>query len=75
MSADFALLARAMGADGYAANDPNGFRESMAAAMASGRPSVIDVQVDESRSAPATGSWDLPPLAGPPPTFTPDSFA
>jgi acetolactate synthase-1/2/3 large subunit len=75
ISADFALLARAMGADGYSVADPNGFRECMAAALASGRPSVIDVQVDESRSAPATGSWDLPPLAGPPPSFTPDSFA
>ena len=75
MSTDFALLARAMGADGYTAGGPGTFREAMAAALASGRPSVIDVQVDESRSAPATGSWDLPPLAGPPPSFTPDSFA
>jgi len=75
LSADFALLARAMRADGYSAADPSRFRECLAAALASGRPSVIDVQVDESRSAPATGSWDLPPLAGPPPTFTPDSLA
>lgn len=75
MSTDFALLARAMGADGYTAGDPGTFREAMAAALASGRPSVIDVQVDESRHAPATGSWDLPPLAGPPPSFSPDSFA
>jgi acetolactate synthase-1/2/3 large subunit len=75
MSADFALLARAMGADGYSSSSPGSFREAMAAALASGRPSVIDVQVDESRGAPATGSWDLPPLAGPPPSFSPDTFA
>ena len=74
ISADFALLAQSMGADGYAAGDPASFRESLAAAMASGRPSVIDVQVDESRSAPATGSWDLPPLSGPAPSFTPDTL-
>ena len=71
MSADFALLARSMGADGYFADRPAAFKEVLAAALASGRPSVIDVRVDDSVGAPATGSWDLPPLPGPPPDFDP----
>lgn len=75
ISPDFALLARAMGADGYTAADPARFAESLAAALASGRPSVIEVQVGITQSAPATGSWDLPPMAGPPPNFTVDSLA
>jgi acetolactate synthase-1/2/3 large subunit len=75
ISADFAMLGRAMGADGYTATTPSQFKEALSAALAGGRPAVIDVAVDESQSAPSTGSWDLPPLSGPAPTFTPDSLA
>ena len=75
LSADFAMLGRSMGAAGYTATTPDQFREALSSALALGRPSVIDVVVDESQSAPSTGSWDLPPLAGPAPNFTPDSLA
>ena len=71
VSADFAMLGRSMGADGYSVNTPNDFTEALAAALKSDKPSVIDVKVDDSVGAPATGSWDLPPLAGPPPDFPP----
>jgi acetolactate synthase I/II/III large subunit len=74
ISADFAALARSMGAVGFSAEDPNAFRDSLAAALASGKPCVIDARVGNTQSAPATGSWDLPPLPGPPPNFTVDSF-
>jgi acetolactate synthase-1/2/3 large subunit len=75
LSADFAMLGRSMGAAGYTATTPEQFREALSSALALSRPAVIDVAVDESQSAPSTGSWDLPPLAGPAPNFTPDSLA
>lgn len=71
VSADFAMLARAMGADGVRVEQPGQLRDALTAALESGRPSVVEVPVDESFGAPATGSWDLPPLAGPPPTYPP----
>jgi len=71
VSADFAALGRAMGATGYSAETPAQFRDALAAALHGHRPAVIDVRVDESRGAPATGSWDLPPIAGPAPSFDP----
>ena len=74
ISADFAMLGRAMGALGYSASTPDQFGQALAAALASGRPAVIDVAVDDTRSAPSTGSWDLPPLTGPAPSFDPDEI-
>lgn len=73
VSADFAMLGQAMGALGLTATGPEQFREALRAALTSGRPTVIDVAVDDSQGAPSTGSWDLPPLAGPPPSFVADS--
>ncbi|MEA2654269.1 MAG: acetolactate synthase large subunit [Chloroflexota bacterium] len=75
LSADFAMLGRSMGALGYTATSPAQFREALSDALRSGRPAVIDVAVDESQSAPSTGSWDLPPMSGPAPSFVPDSLA
>lgn len=74
ISTDFAQLARAMGGEGYGAATPEQFQDALDEALRSGRPSVIDAQVDESFAAPATGSWDLPPLPGPLPTFDPTAF-
>lgn len=73
VSADFAMLGRSMGADGYSVKTPNDFGEALAAALKSNKPSVIDVRVDDSKGAPATGSWDLPPFAGPAPDFPPNT--
>jgi acetolactate synthase-1/2/3 large subunit len=43
---DFAKLAELFGANGYRVDSPGRFGEAFAAAVASGRPSVIDVIVD-----------------------------
>ncbi len=72
VSADFAALGRAMGAEGITVERPDHLRDALGAALASGRPSVLDVRVDETIGAPATGSWDLPPLPGPAPSYDPD---
>ena len=39
------------------------------AAIASNRPTVLDVRVDPDIRPLATGSWDLPPLPPPTPNF------
>lgn len=68
-SADYAMMARAMGADGISVDQPGQVGEAVAAALASGRPTVIDVPVDRDRAPVATGSWDLPPLPHPVPPW------
>ena len=42
---DFAAYARACGADGYTVDDEDEFEQAFAAALASGRPSVIDARI------------------------------
>lgn len=71
ISTDFAMLARSMGADGVCVEQPGDLREQIAAALSSGRPTVLDVRVDADVLPPATGSWDLPPLAAPAPNYVP----
>ncbi len=67
---DMAAMARAMGAEGAHVEKPSDLKEQVAAALASGRPTVLEVLVDEySFAAPATGTWDLPPLRAPAPTY------
>lgn len=43
---DFAAIATAMGANGVRVTDPADLREAYASALASGRPSVVEVMVD-----------------------------
>jgi acetolactate synthase I/II/III large subunit len=69
LSADFAALGRAMGADGYTVGHPSELSERLACALSSEVPTVLDVRVDRDIAPPATGSWDLPPLAHPLPGF------
>jgi acetolactate synthase-1/2/3 large subunit len=67
---DMAAMARAMGAVGMTADKPGQVSEAVAEAIASNRPTVIDVTVDDyNYSAPATGAWDLPPLESAPPSY------
>jgi acetolactate synthase-1/2/3 large subunit len=67
---DMAAMGRAMGAVGLNVDKPAEVGEAVAAALASGRPTVIDVAVDEYNFAPpSTGAWDLPPLPSAPPNF------
>ena len=73
MSADFAAMGRSMGADGVRVDNPGELGDAIKSALASGRPTVIDVAVDATVRAPGTGSWDLPPLMGPIPDYGWDS--
>ncbi|MGH9247459.1 MAG: thiamine pyrophosphate-dependent enzyme [Acidimicrobiales bacterium] len=67
---DMAALGRAMGAEGLRVDRPAEVSDAVAAAMSSGRPTVIDVTVDEyHHAAPTTGAWDLPPLPSAPPNY------
>jgi acetolactate synthase-1/2/3 large subunit len=68
-STDIAAIARAMGADGSRIDSPDEVADAVEAAIKSDRPTVLDVRVDSTTAAPATGSWDLPPLAGPVPDY------
>ena len=72
VSTDFAALAQSMGADGVTVERPGDLREHLAEAVRSGRPTVLDVRVDALVAPPATGSWDLPPLAAPMPNYPPE---
>jgi acetolactate synthase-1/2/3 large subunit len=66
---DFAAMARAMGADGIRIETPGDLGASLKAALDSGRPTVIDVQVDAEVPQPAVATWELPPLPHPAPGF------
>lgn len=66
---DLAGMARAMGACGVRADSADSFRAELAAALERGAPTVIEVMVDDHEAAPSTGSWDLPPLPAPTPSF------
>jgi acetolactate synthase I/II/III large subunit len=69
MSTDFAMLGRSMGAAGVTVERPGDLREQIAAAISARCPTVLDVRVDADVFPPATGSWDLPPLAAPLPNY------
>ncbi len=68
-STDISAIARAMGADGSRIDSPDEVADAVEAAIKSDRPTVLDVRVDSMTPALATGSWDLPPLAGPVPDY------
>lgn len=68
-STDISAIARAMGADGARVDSPDEVADAVEAAIKSDRPTVLDVRVDSVTPAPATGSWDLPPLPGPVPDY------
>jgi acetolactate synthase-1/2/3 large subunit len=68
-TADYAAMARAMGAEGFRADDPGSLRDVLTAAFESGKPAVVDVAVDPNAVQPAVGSWELPPLPHPEPSF------
>jgi acetolactate synthase I/II/III large subunit len=68
-SADYAMMARSMGAQGITVEKPADLAPQLEAAIASGRPTVLDVRIDREIRPLATGSWDLPPIAHPMPSF------
>ncbi len=71
-SADFAMMARAMGADGVRVERPADLGEQLRAALATGRPTVLDVQVQADVTRLTAGVLDFPPLMGAAPNYDPD---
>lgn len=68
-SADYAMMARSMGAVGQTVEKPADLAPQLEAAIASGKPTVLDVRIDREVRPLATGSWDLPPIQHPLPNF------
>jgi acetolactate synthase-1/2/3 large subunit len=68
-SADYAMMARSMGANGVRVEKPGDLAPQLEAAIASRRPTVLDVRIDREVRPISTGSWDLPPIPHPLPSF------
>ena len=73
-SADFAAMARAMGADGALVTRPADLAGQVRAAFESGRPTVIDVRVQSEVGRKTAGVLDYPPKLGSSPNYDPDPF-
>jgi len=63
-SADFALMARSMGARGERVEQPGDLGDAIKAALASGEPTVLDVQVASDATRKSSGLLDFPPFFG-----------
>ncbi len=72
ISTDFALLAQSMGAQGRRVDRPDELADQVKAALASGKPTVLDVRMQADVRRRTSGAWDMPPLKGTPPNFDPD---
>jgi len=59
---DFAMWAKACGADGFTVTRSEDFRGVLAQAIQNRRPTVIDVHVSAEIKPPSTGTWQLPPI-------------
>lgn len=66
---DFAAMARSMGGDGVRIEHPADLAEAIRRAVASGRPTVLDVVVDDQVGPESAATWQLPPMPVPPPSF------
>jgi acetolactate synthase I/II/III large subunit len=55
---DYAAMARSFGADGYLVKSADELRPALEAALASGRPSLIQVPM-ENAPTPTPGHWDI----------------
>jgi acetolactate synthase-1/2/3 large subunit len=66
---DFAAWARAAGAEGVTVTEQADFAPALEHAIASGRPTLLDVHVDAEVRPPATGTWALPPIPHKEPVF------
>lgn len=55
---DFAKLAQAYGAEGQKIENPSALRPALERALASGRPTVLDVICDQRPKGRGTGYWD-----------------
>ncbi len=68
-TADYAAMSRAMGGAGEIVEDPATLGDHIAHALASGRPTVLDVRIDSQVRPMSAATWDLPPLPHPEPAF------
>jgi len=66
---DFVAMSRSMGGEGIRVENPNDLGAAVTAALGSGRPTVIDVQVDDRVGLPSAATWQLPPRPVPDPSF------
>ncbi len=71
-SADYAMMARSMGAQGIRVEQPAELGQAIQAALASGKPTVLDVQVEANVSRHTAGVLDFPPLMGAAANYDPD---
>jgi acetolactate synthase I/II/III large subunit len=68
-SADYAAMARSMGAQGLRVETAGDLGTALQTALGSGVPTVIDVPVQADAAQPSAATWQLPPLHHPEPTF------
>jgi acetolactate synthase-1/2/3 large subunit len=68
-SPDYAMMARACGANGVRVTEPGELGDAVRDAVRSGVPTLVDVHVDPAASPIATGTWQLPPLPHPEPNY------
>jgi acetolactate synthase I/II/III large subunit len=68
-SADYAAMARSMGAQGLRVETAGDLGPALKTALGSGLPTVIDVPVAADAAQPSAATWDLPPLPHPEPSF------
>ncbi len=68
-TADYAAMARSMGAQGLQVDTPGDLGPALKIALDSGLPTVIDVPVEADAGQPSAATWQLPPLPHPEPTF------
>lgn len=66
---DFAALAHAHGVAARKVSHSDDFRDTLKEAIASGRPWLIDLEVDPGVRPPSVGTWQLPPMVHPEPVF------
>jgi acetolactate synthase-1/2/3 large subunit len=66
---DFALWAKACGAEGEQVKNPQDLAPALERAVKSGRPYVLDVIIDRDEGLPFTGSWQMPPIPPGEPAF------
>jgi thiamine pyrophosphate-dependent acetolactate synthase large subunit-like protein len=66
------MIARGMGAQGIRVERPADLGDQLQLAIASGLPTVLDVQVQPDVSRLTAGVLDFPPLLGSAPNYDPD---
>lgn len=71
-SPDYALIGKAVGAEGFRVEHPDELGAALETAIKCGRPAVIDVRTESEVSRLTTGVLDFPPLFGALPNYDPD---